>query len=81
MKTVAAVAAAFFVMSLTALAQQALPGCKGPTKVATGPNGKTLTMCLDGKYTTCLRDSQRLGHSRAAAKQFCDGRKAAGAVK
>jgi uncharacterized protein (DUF2147 family) len=55
--------------------------CSGPTKIAKGPSGKTLTLCLDGKYSTCLRDSQRLGNSYAAAKRYCDGRKAGGFVK
>ena len=55
--------------------------CTGSTVTKTGPNGKTLTLCMDGRYTTCLRDSQRLGHSHVEAKKFCDGRKAAGAVR
>ena len=80
MKAVAAVAAAFFVMSWPALAQQALPGCNHRTKTVTGPNA-TLTLCMDGKYTTCVRDIVRLGHSRAEAKRNCDEKKARGVVK
>ena len=34
-----------------------------PTVTKTGPNGKTLTLKMDGKYSTCLRDGQRLGYS------------------
>jgi hypothetical protein len=45
-----------------------------PTKVVTGPNGKTLTVCLDGKYSTCLRDAQRLGWASGEAKKYCDSR-------
>jgi hypothetical protein len=29
---------------------------------------------LDGKYSTCLRDSQRLGYSPDSAKRYCDAR-------
>jgi uncharacterized protein (DUF2147 family) len=64
-----------------AAAPAAQAACAGPTVTRTGRNGKTLTLCLDGLYSTCLRDSQRLGNSYAAAKRFCDERKAAGAVK
>ena len=48
--------------------------CSGQTVTKTSPNGKTLTLCLDGKHATCLRDSQRLGHSEKVAKRFCDGK-------
>lgn len=48
---------------------------------AWGRSRTTLTLCLDGLYSSCLRDSQRLGNSYAAAKRYCDERKAAGAVK
>ena len=54
--------------------------CTGKQVQRTGPNGKTLTLCMDRKYSTCLRDSQRLGWSTDQAKRFCDGRKAAGAI-
>jgi hypothetical protein len=46
----------------------------GTTVTKTGPNGKTLTLKLDGKYSTCIRDSQRLGYSAESAKQYCDAR-------
>ena len=48
--------------------------CAGQTVTRTGPNGKTLTLCLDGKHSTCMRDSQRLGNTHAAAKRFCDSK-------
>jgi hypothetical protein len=32
------------------------------TVTRTRPNGQTLVLKLDGKYTTCFRDSQRLGY-------------------
>jgi hypothetical protein len=40
----------------------------------TGPNGKTLVLKLDGKYSTCFRDSQRLGYSADSAKRYCDAK-------
>jgi hypothetical protein len=55
--------------------------CTGQVVTKTGPNGKTLSLCMDGKYSTCLRDAQRLGWPYAEAKKNCDRRKAAGAVK
>jgi hypothetical protein len=55
--------------------------CDGRVVTKTGRNGKTLQLCFDGKYSTCLRDSQRLGWAYGQAKSFCDERKAAGAVK
>lgn len=64
-----------------AAAPAAQAACPGPTNTVTGPNGKTLTVCLDGLYSTCLRDSQRLGNSFAAAKRYCDSRKAAGFLR
>ena len=51
------------------------------TKVAKGPTGITKTVCLDGKYTTCMRDSQSVGWSPAQAKAFCDERKQQGRIK
>jgi hypothetical protein len=54
--------------------------CPGPTRTSTGPGGKALTLCLEGKYSTCVRDSIRLGYTAERAKTYCDGRKAAGAV-
>jgi hypothetical protein len=44
------------------------------TVTKTGPNGKTLTLKMDGKYSTCIRDSQRLGYSAESAKRYCDAR-------
>ena len=66
---------------LGVLAVNADAACKGRAVTKTGPNGKTMQVCLDGKYSTCLRDSQRLGWSYRQAKSYCDGRKAAGAIK
>lgn len=78
----AVVAAAILVtFAWPASAQQALPGCNSPTRTVTGPTGRTLTVCLDGKYTTCVRDMVRLGNSRAVAKRDCDAKKARGAVR
>jgi hypothetical protein len=44
------------------------------TVTKTGPNGKTLVLKMDGKYSTCLRDSQRLGYSLESATRWCDSR-------
>jgi hypothetical protein len=55
---------------------QALKGCAPgtPTKIATGPNGTPLEVCLDGMWKTCFRDSQRIGNTPEAAKRFCDSK-------
>ncbi|MCK1638957.1 hypothetical protein IVA95_15445 [Bradyrhizobium sp. 157] len=45
-----------------------------PTVTRTGPNGQTLVLKLDGKYSTCLRDSQRLGYSLESATRYCDSK-------
>jgi hypothetical protein len=57
-----------------AVGQQVAEACNGRMVSRTGPNGKTLTLCLDGRYSTCLRDSQRLGYSYESAKRYCDSR-------
>jgi hypothetical protein len=44
------------------------------TVTKTGPNGKTLVLKMDGKYSTCLRDSQRLGYSLDSATRWCDSK-------
>lgn len=73
--------ATFKLRRLGSIPQPDVVACSGPTRIAKGPTGKTLTLCLDGKYSTCLRDSQRLGNSYASAKRYCDSRKAAGFLK
>jgi hypothetical protein len=54
----------------------ALKGCAPgtPTKIATGPNGKPLEVCLDGTWKTCYRDSQRIGNTPEAARSYCDSK-------
>jgi hypothetical protein len=54
----------------------ALKGCAPgtPTKIATGPNGTPLEVCLDGMWKTCYRDSQRIGNTPAAARSYCDSK-------
>ena len=71
MKVVFAFATALFV--LAGISEARAQSCNGTVVTRTGPNGKALTLCLDGKYSTCVRDGQRLGHSYAAAKRYCDG--------
>jgi hypothetical protein len=66
MKTALIAILATLALSSDALA---LAGCAPgtPTKIATGPNGKPLEVCLDGKWKTCYRDSQRIGrHTRGS---------------
>ena len=67
MKTVIVSVLALTVLHTNALAET----CNGPTRDKVGPNGKTVTLCLDGKLSTCIRDGMRQGHSREAATSFC----------
>jgi hypothetical protein len=62
-------------------AAQAAAACPGRVVTRTGPTGITLQLCHDGKYTTCVRDSQRLGRSADAAKRYCDGKRDKGFIK
>lgn len=39
-----------------------------------GPNGKKTQVTHDGCYSTCVRDSRRLGHSAEAARSYCASR-------
>ena len=55
--------------------------CNGTLATKTGPTGITLQICLDGKYSTCLRDSRRLGWDPVSVQRHCDGLKAQGRVK
>ena len=73
-----AVVATIFIAGVSGAANAA---CNGTLATKTGPTGTTLQVCLDGKYTTCLRDSQRLGWAAASAQRHCDNLKAQGRVK
>jgi hypothetical protein len=55
--------------------------CKGQVAVRPNKHGIPRQVCLDGKYSTCLRDSRSGGWTEAEARAFCDKRRAAGAVK
>jgi len=48
--------------------------CNGPTREKIGPNGRVVTLCLDGTKATCIRDGMRQGHSREAAAAYCSTR-------
>jgi hypothetical protein len=72
MKT--AMAALVALLATASLSTNAFAACNSPTKVAKGPDGKTKVVCLDGKYSTCMRDSQSLGWSFVQAKRYCDSR-------
>jgi hypothetical protein len=79
MRSVAqAVVMAILVAGIPGVANAA---CNGTLATKTGPTGITLQICLDGKYATCLRDSQRLGWSAVSAQRHCDNLKAQGRVK
>jgi hypothetical protein len=47
----------------------------------TGPTGITLKLCMDGKYSTCVRDSRRLGWHESHVQSKCNGLRAEGKVK
>lgn len=47
----------------------------------TGPTGITLKLCMDGKYTTCIRDSRRLGWRETHVQSYCGKLLAEGRVK
>jgi len=53
----------------------------GPTKEATGPTGIKLTVCLDGKYSTCVTDMRRLGWHESRALADCGRKRDEGKVK
>ncbi len=55
--------------------------CKGQLAMRPNKQGVVRQVCLDGKYTTCISDSRKGGWTQAEAKRFCDGRRAAGAIK
>jgi hypothetical protein len=72
-------------LSLLAIFALVMPGdasaaCRGRTVTKTGPNG-TYELCLDGKYSTCVRDAaQKLGYGQAGIDR-CNSLRAAGRVK
>jgi hypothetical protein len=55
--------------------------CNG--QVATRPtkSGGTMQVCLDDKYSTCIRNNLKGGWTQQEAKARCDGLKAQGKVK
>lgn len=55
--------------------------CRYGKKVVTGPAGKTIVACLDGKYKTCIYDSQRAGYTYEHAKDYCGRLREQGRVK
>jgi hypothetical protein len=73
--------AAALIAAMVGFPGVAYAACKGQVATRTGPTGITLQVCLDGRYTTCLRDSQRLGWLADSAKRFCDDKRAKGLVK
>lgn len=55
--------------------------CNGRIVIRTGPSGVPLKLCLDGKYSTCMRDGQRLGWSLQSTQRTCDRKRAQGYVR
>jgi len=78
MKVICVLAFAFALLG-AAEASAACPPKR--TIVRTGPNGKTLTLCLDGKYSTCVRDMHRMGWSDQETNRFCDRKRDQGRIK
>jgi hypothetical protein len=50
-------------------------------RTITGPTGITLTLCMDGKYSTCVRDSRRLGWHETHVQSYCGKLRDEGRVK
>jgi len=46
----------------------------GRTQTTTDTQGKNVTQKLTGRYSDCIRDGQKLGHSPDAVKRYCDSR-------
>ena len=62
------------------LPSAAAAACNGPMAWRTGPNGR-VQVCLDGKYTTCVRDARdRLGWGEAGVRR-CDELRRQGRVR
>jgi hypothetical protein len=78
MKRIFAVA---FIIALAGATEASAACPPNRTIVRTGPNGKTLTLCRDGKYSTCIRDMHRLGWSDQETKRACDRRRDLGRIK
>jgi hypothetical protein len=58
-----------------------IAGCTGRTMMVTGgPAGRQVTVkvCLDGKYSSCMRDMPKFGWDYAFTKNYCDNKLASG---
>jgi hypothetical protein len=44
------------------------------TRTTKDTQGRTVTQKLTGRYTDCIRDGRKLGHSADAVKRYCDSR-------
>jgi hypothetical protein len=76
----------FLTVALLLLAATAHPPQAGAEecprwRTITGPTGITLTLCMDGKYATCVRDSRRLGWHETHVQSYCGKLLAEGRVK
>ncbi len=66
---------------LLSISGTALAECKGQLVARPNKAGVMRQVCLDGKYSTCIKDSRAGGWTAKEAKAFCDRRKAADAIK
>ncbi len=70
-------AACAFAMTLNlGLVGDASAACRGKMVARAAPGGGTRMVCLDGLYSTCMKDSWS-----AAAKQRCADKKAQGILR
>lgn len=66
-------------VAIPALAQAGQ--CSGRVVTRTGPTGVTLQLCLDGRYSTCMRDRQRMGYSKNEALDNCNEKRTRGVLR
>jgi hypothetical protein len=75
-----AVASALTFVLTVGLVSDALAACNGREVTKVGRNG-TIKVCLDGKYSTCVRDARdRLGWGEAGVRR-CNGLRSAGRIR
>jgi hypothetical protein len=80
MKTIFRVVAVILFYATVQLPQANAEACPR-WRTITGPTGITLTLCMDGKYSTCVRDSRRLGWHESHVQSYCGKLRDEGKVK
>jgi hypothetical protein len=83
MKMLALAAIAAFTMGLLLASDvSAAPVCNGKWGSRPAADGTMRTVCLDGKYSSCIRDGVAvLGRSPESVKKFCDNLLAQGKLR